>query len=140
MRNLVMIKSVFIGLVLFFSMMVHADEASKNAYMIEKFDKNGDYVVTQEEFLKSAEERFKTMDIDGDKTIEKEEFLKRYAEHSHSKTSDSATEVGQHVFDKLDENKDEKISHQEYTQSRLKWFTEEDKDNNQKIELIDKAK
>ncbi len=126
-------KIVLMGLTLF-SAINYADETSNKTYMIEKFDTDGDHVVTQDEFLKSAEERFKTMDIDGDKTIEKTEFLQRYAEHSHSATMDSAAEVGQRVFDKLDENKDEKISNEEYTKSRLKWFTEADKDNNQKIE------
>ncbi len=139
MSVLLMKKIALIGFVVI-CFAAHADESSTNAYMIEKFDQNGDRVVTQEEFLKSAEERFKTMDIDGDKTIEKNEFLQRYAEHSHSTKADSAAEVGQRVFDKLDENQDLKISEKEYTQSRLKWFTEADKDNNQKIELEVKQK
>ncbi len=132
MKKIVMLMVLFSGV-------IHANETSNKVYMIEKFDQNGDHVVTQEEFLKSAEERFKTMDIDGDKTIEKTEFLQRYTEHSHSTTADSAAEVGQRVFGKLDENRDDKISELEYTQSRLKWFTEVDKDNDQKIELEDTA-
>ena len=126
---------LIIGLLLAISLTVHAEESAKNAYMIEKFDHNGDRVVTQEEFLESAAERFKTMDVDGDHAIEQAEFLQRYAEHSHSTTTDSGAEVGQRVFDKLDENKDAQISEQEYNQSRLKWFTEADKDNDQRIEL-----
>lgn len=109
--------------------------ADENTYMIEKFDRNGDKVVTQDEFMESAIQRFKTMDIDSDKFIEKEEFLQRYSEHSHSTTKESGAEVGQRVFDKLDENHDSRISEQEYNGSRLKWFTEADKDNDQKIEL-----
>lgn len=132
MKKIMVLIAVFCGV-------VHADETSSKVYMIEKFDQNGDHVVTQEEFLKSAEERFKTMDIDGDKSIEKTEFLQRYAEHSHS-TTDSGAEVWQRVFYKLDEDKDEKISEYEYTKSRLKWFTEADKDNDQKIELEGNAK
>ena len=123
----------FIGL--FLSGIVYAEDGNKNAYMIEKFDHNGDRVVTQEEFLESATQRFKIMDIDGDHAIEQSEFLQRYAEHSHPTTTDSGAEVGQRVFDKLDENHDTKISEQEYNQSRLKWFAEADKDNDQRIEL-----
>jgi Ca2+-binding EF-hand superfamily protein len=126
-------------LTVLFCCVVHADESSNKAYMIEKFDQNNDHIVTQEEFLKSAEERFKTMDIDSDESIEKVEFLQRYAEHSHTTTSDSAIEVGQRVFNKLDEDKDGRIIKDEYTKSRLKWFSEVDKDNNQKIELEGKA-
>ncbi|MGB4497673.1 MAG: EF-hand domain-containing protein [Methylococcaceae bacterium] len=127
MRRIMMLTVLFCGV-------VHADESTNKTYMIEKFDQNNDHIVTQEEFLKSAEERFKTMDIDSDESIEKVEFLQRYAEHSHT-TSDSAVEVGQRVFDKLDEDKDGRISKDEYTKSRLKWFSEVDNDNNQKIEL-----
>lgn len=112
----------------------HATLANENAYMIEKFDRNGDKVVTQDEFMEAAAQRFKTMDIDGDNAIEKEEFLKRYAEHAHSTTKESGAEVGQRVFEKLDENHDAKISAQEYNGSRLKWFTQADKDNDQKID------
>ena len=103
---------LIIGLLLAISLTVHAEESAKNAYMIEKFDHNGDRVVTQEEFLESAAERFKTMDVDGDHAIEQAEFLQRYAEHSHSTTTDSGSEVGQRVFDKLEENKDAQISEQ----------------------------
>ncbi len=128
-------RGLFVGLFVAIVSTTHAEESAKNAYMIEKFDRNGDRVVTQEEFLESASERFKTMDVDGDHAIEQTEFLQRYAEHSHSTTTDSGAEVGQRVFDKLDENKDTQISEQEYNQSRLKWFTEADKDNDQRIEL-----
>ena len=67
--------------------------------------------------------------------MDREEFLQRYNEHAHSTTKESGTEVGQRVFDKLDENQDAKISEQEYNGSRLKWFTQADQDNDQKIEL-----
>jgi hypothetical protein len=134
MRFFILKKSVLL-MALFLSDIVHAEDAAKNAYMIEKFDHNGDRVVTQEEFLESAAQRFKTMDIDGDHAIEQAEFLQRYAEHSHPTTTDSGAEVGQRVFDKLDDNHDAQISEQEYNQSRLKWFTEVDKDNDQRIEL-----
>lgn len=119
-------------------LLINAAFADENTYMIEKFDRNGDKVVTQDEFLEAAAQRFKIMDIDGDKTIEKEEFLQRYGEHKHSTTNESAVEVGQRVFDKLDENHDSIISEQEYNSSRLKWFTQADKDNDQKIEVIKK--
>ncbi len=134
MRFCMLKKSVLL-MGLFLSGIVYAEDAAKNAYMIEKFDHNGDRVVTQEEFLESAAQRFKTMDIDGDHAIEQAEFLQRYAEHSHPTTTDSGAEVGQRVFDKLDDNHDAQISEQEYNQSRLKWFTEADKDNDQRIEL-----
>jgi Ca2+-binding EF-hand superfamily protein len=75
------------------------------------------------------------MDIDGDGAIEKEEFLQRYAEHSHKTTSESSVSVEHHVFDKMDEDHDDKITEDEYNESRLKWFTEADKNNDQKIEL-----
>ena len=125
--------ALFVGFLL--SGIIYAEDTTKNAYLIEKFDHNGDRVVTQEEFLESAAQRFKTMDIDGDHAIEQAEFLQRYAEHSHPTTTDSGAEVGQRVFDKLDDNHDAQISEQEYNQSRLKWFTEADKDNDQRIEL-----
>jgi hypothetical protein len=35
----------------------------------------------------------------------------------------------------MDENHDGKITEDEYNESRLKWFTEADKNNDQKIEL-----
>jgi Ca2+-binding EF-hand superfamily protein len=107
----------------------------KNAYIIEKFDQNGDHIVTKDEFLESAVQRFKMMDIDGDHAIEEREFMQRYAEHAHTTTHESAENVEKRVFEKLDENHDGKISEQEYNSSRLKWFSEADKNNDQQIEL-----
>jgi Ca2+-binding EF-hand superfamily protein len=75
------------------------------------------------------------MDIDSDGAIEKEEFLQRYAEHSHKTTNELPVSVEHHVFDKMDEDHDGKITEDEYNESRLKWFTEADKNNDQKIEL-----
>jgi Ca2+-binding EF-hand superfamily protein len=75
------------------------------------------------------------MDIDGDHAIEEREFMQRYAEHAHTTTHESAENVEKRVFEKLDENHDGKISEQEYNSSRLKWFSEADKNNDQQIEL-----
>jgi hypothetical protein len=57
------------------------------------------------------------------------------AEHSHKTTNESPVSVEHHVFDKMDEDHDGKITEEEYNESRLKWFTEADKNNDQKIEL-----
>lgn len=47
--------------------------------MFEKTDANGDGVISHEEFLAKAEERFKMMDADGDGKITKEEAENHHA-------------------------------------------------------------
>ena len=45
----------------------------KGGHMFEKFDTNKDGVITQEEFLDQAKERFSTMDANGDGKVTKDE-------------------------------------------------------------------
>ncbi len=48
-------------------------EGSRGAKMFEKHDLNGDGVISKDEALKSAEERFTKMDTDGNGEVTQEE-------------------------------------------------------------------
>ncbi len=106
----------------------------KHSYLAEKFDVNHDNKVTKEEFLASAAQRFKYMDINGDLSISIAEFLQRYHEHEKSgEKMPAAEDVARKVFAKLDLNKDEQITQTEYETARLNWFLNSDKNHDNQI-------
>lgn len=55
----------------------HGDSGKKGK-MFEKHDTNGDGVISKDEFLNHAEERFSNIDADGDGSVSKEEAKARH--------------------------------------------------------------
>lgn len=104
-------------------------------YFITRFDTNCDNVVYKDEFLSSAAERFKHMDVNGDQAITLPEFLQRYADFQSVKklAENSKTPEPSKIFAKLDANGDQKITEQEYIESRKKWFSDLDKNKDDRV-------
>ncbi|MEQ1530457.1 MAG: hypothetical protein ABL925_14175, partial [Methylococcales bacterium] len=90
----------------------------KNNYFMSRFDSNGDNQVTKEEFLSSAAERFKHMDVNADKSITLSEFLERYADFQGkgAQTGDKKPDPGMH-FKENDANHDGAVNQEEYMQA-----------------------
>lgn len=80
-------------------------------YILGRFDSNGDQIVTQEEFLASAHERFVAMDINADQKITLEEFTQRYQDFKPKTHSSHHAQIN---LAEGDNNKDGNISESEY--------------------------
>jgi Ca2+-binding EF-hand superfamily protein len=88
-----------------------APDHRRGDYILSRFDSNGDQIVTQEEFLNSAHERFVAMDINADQKITLEEFTQRYQDFKPKTHSSHHAQIN---LAEGDNNKDGKISETEY--------------------------
>lgn len=113
-------------------------EGADSNYFMGRFDRNCDNVVTKDEFLALAADRFKYMDIDGNKTIDMKEFLQRYTDFQAAKAAPGQKLKApdpEKVFIKLDADGDKNITQTEYSDSRNKWFAQLDKNSDGKVSI-----
>lgn len=106
--------------------------AKDKALSMTPQDGNKDGLVSKDEYLQSAEAKFKEKDSNSDQKLSKEELEGAADSKKLPPAGGADTEK---VFTKMDANGDKQITPEEYSAARSKWFTTLDKNADGKVTM-----